>query len=100
MRGSFDPERTNIYGENKFAIKRGTPLFVSITNKDLFDELFYNFEWKLFDINDRLLLISNANFITYLFSKTGNYTVKLTITHKKTGQKKQLTKLNWIQVVV
>lgn len=100
MRGSFDIERTNIYSEKKFAIKRGTPLFISITLKDVFDKMFYDFEWNLFDINDRLLLKSNTNFITYLFSETGNYTVDLTITHKKTKQEKYLRKNAWIQVTL
>ena len=100
MRSSFDTERTNIYGEKKFAIKRGPPLFISHTNRDIFDPLLYGFEWNMWDIDDKLLLKSNANFITYLFSLEGNYTVDLTITNKKTKQEKYLKKLYWIQVTV
>jgi hypothetical protein len=92
--------RTNIYSEKKFAIKRGSPLFISITNKDIFDTMLYSFEWNMWDIDDKLILKSNANFITYLFGLEGNYTIDLTITNKKTKQKKYLKKLNWIQVTV
>ena len=100
MRGSFDIERTNIYGDKKFVIKRETPLFISITNKCLFDPIFFDFEWRMYDLDNKLILMSNTNFITYLFSETGNYTVDLTITHKKTKQNKYLKKLYWIQVTV
>lgn len=98
--GSFRSDNTTLYRENeKHSIEIGTPLFITITNKHHWQKYHFDFEWTLIDeSNDKIVCMSNEDYLLWLCDKHTVYTVKLKLTNKKTGMIKTREIKNWIGI--
>lgn len=94
---SFDIPKTNLYTSyqtDTFFIKKDTRVIFTITNK--FKFLDTEFEWRLQkrDENDKLMVISNLNYLTWKFNERGTYTVILS-----DNKGNSISKTGWINVI-
>lgn len=100
LESSFRYNNTSLYRENeKQNIAIGTPLFITLTNKEHWQKYNYDFDWTLIDeMSDRTVCMSNEDYLLWLCDKYTIYTVKLKLTNKKTGEIKMKEVKNWIGI--